>query len=192
MSRIATLTITAMAVVTLTTAAQTANTQNPPPPAQSANTGEQKGYMASGRDADFVKEVAQASQVEVEASKLAMTKAENAEVKAFAGKLVKEHTAASQELNGLVKSRHAEWKDDDALFTERKQKRESLQKLTGKEFDKEYLEDMISDHESTIVLFAKYSLNASDTALKSFADKTQPELREHLKLAKDLKAKLFK
>ena len=44
----------------------------------------------------------------------------------------------------------------------------------------------------TLVLFAKYSLNASDTELKSFADKTQPELREHLKLARDLKAKLFK
>lgn len=174
MSRIATLTITAMTVVTLTIGVHA-----------------QKGYMASGRDADFVKEVAQASQVEVDASKLAMTKAQNAEVKAFAEKLVKEHTAASQELNGLVKSRHAEWKDDDPLYTERKQKHESLQKLTGKDFDKEYLEDMISDHESTIVLFAKYSLNASDTELKAFADKMQPELREHLKLAKELRAKLF-
>ena len=175
MSRIATLMLTAIAVVMLTTGVQA-----------------QKGYLASGRDEDFVKEVAQATQVEVEASRLAMTKAQNAEVKAFAEKLIKEHTAASQELNGLVKSRHAEWKDDDTLFTERKQKHESLQKLSGKEFDKEYLEDMISDHESTLVLFAKYSLNASDTELKSFADKTQPELREHLKLAKDLKAKLFK
>jgi putative membrane protein len=78
------------------------------------------------------------------------------------------------------------------MFVEKKRKHESLQKLTGAAFDKEYLEDMISDHESTIALFAKYSLNASDTALKSFADNTQPALREHLKQARDLRAKIAK
>jgi len=148
--------------------------------------------MTSGRDEDFLKEVAQASQIEVESSKLAMTKAQNAEVKDFAEKLVEDHTAASAELEGLVKNRHAEWKDDDPMFKQMKQKHESLQRLTGAEFDKEYLEDMISDHESTIAKFARYSLNASDTTLKAFADKTQPTLREHLKMARDLRAKIGK
>jgi putative membrane protein len=218
MSRIATLTVTAAAVVMITAGTQASgpqsSTQSSPPPTQQSNpptqqtnppqtgtppagsqtakpTG-QSGYMTSGRDEDFIKEVAQASQIEIEASTLAMTKAQNAEVKAFAAKLVKEHTAASQELNTLVKSKRAEWKDDDPQLKEQKQKHESLQTLTGAEFDKEYLEDMISDHESTIARVAKYSLNANDTALKAFADKCQPELREHLKMARDLKAKLFK
>jgi putative membrane protein len=198
MSRIATLTVATAAVVMLTTGAQASgpqsSTQTTPPAAQQTTPPTQQtgGYMTSGRDEDFLKEVAQASQVEIESSKLAMTKAQNAEVKAFAEKLVKEHTAASAELQGLVKSRGAEWKDDDPKFMEKKQKHESLQKLSGAEFDKEYLEDMISDHESTIALFAKYSLNASDTALKSFADNTQPALREHLKMARDLRARVIK
>lgn len=198
MFRMATLTLTAAAVVMLTagtqasapqSATQTTSrpTQQTTPPTQPTG-----GYLTSGRDEDFLKEVAQASQIEVESSKLAMTKAQNAEVKAFAEKLVTDHTAAGEELQGLVKSRGAQWKDEDPMFKEKKQKHESLQKLTGAEFDKEYLEDMISDHESTIALFAKYSLNASDTVLKSFADKTQPTLREHLKMARDLRAKVIK
>ena len=195
MSPIATLTVAIAAVLMFTAGPQASGSQattTPPAGSQAAKPAGQGDYMTSGRDEDFLREVAQASQIEVESSKLAMTKAQNAEVKAFAEKLVKEHTAASEELNTLVKSRHAEWKDDDPKFREKKQKHESLQKLTGAEFDKEYLEDMISDHESTIALFARYSLNASDTALKSFADKTQPTLREHLKMARDLRAKIGK
>ena len=193
MSRIVTFTITTAVVLMLTGGTQASQaTTTLPAGSQTAKPSSQSDYMTSGRDEDFLKEVAQASQIEVESSKLAMTKAQNAEVKAFAEKLVKEHTAASEELNTLVKSRHAEWKDDDPKFVEKKRKHESLQKLTGADFDKEYLEDMISDHESTIALFARYSLNASDTALKSFADKTQPTLREHLKMARDLKARVSK
>ena len=198
MSRIATLTLTTAAVVMLTAGTQASGPQSgaqgtPPPTQQAAQPTQQTaGYMTSGRDEDFLKEVAQASQIEIESSKLAMTKAQNAEVKAFAEKLVKDHAAASEELKGLVKSRSAEWKDDDPMFKQKKQKHESLQRLTGADFDKEYLEDMISDHESTIAMFAKYSLNASDTVLKSFADKTQPVLREHLKMARDLRARVIK
>jgi len=215
MFRIATLTVTTAAVVMLTAGPQASGSQpstqtappptqqttpptqqdpprTPPPAGSQTTTPGQGGYMTSGRDEDFLKEVAQASQIEVESSRLAMTKAQNPEVKAFAEKLVKEHTAASEELQGLVTRRGAAWKDDDPMFKARKQKHESLQKRTGAEFDKEYLEDMISDHESTIALFAKYALNASDTELKSFADKTQPSLREHLKMARDLKAKVIK
>jgi putative membrane protein len=69
-----------------------------------------------------------------------VTKAQNAEVKAFAAKLVSDHAATSEELKKLVKSRNAEWKDDDPKFREKKQKHESLQELTGAAFDKEYLE----------------------------------------------------
>lgn len=210
MSRIATLTVTTAAVVMLTAGTQASSPQssaqttppptqqtNPPttpPPAgtQTARPAGQSDYLTSGREEDFIKEVAQASHIEVESSKLAVTKAQNAEVKALAEKLVSDHTAASEELKKLVMSRNAAWKDDDPKFKEKKQKHESLQNLTGAAFDKEYLEDMISDHESTLPLFAKYSLNANDTELKSFADKTQPMLREHLKMARDLRAKLFK
>ena len=144
----------------------------------------------AGRDEDFIKDVAQASQIEVESSKLAITKASNPEVKAFAEKLVKEHTEASAELMALVHSKNAMWPADDPGMKAKKQKHESLQKLTGAEFDKEYLEDMINDHEAAMVLFGKQSQMGKDAAIKAFADKTLPALRDHLKMARDLRAKI--
>ena len=184
MIRIATLATTTAAVLMLTAGPQAYAPQSSP---QTASP-----QQMADREEDFLKDVAQASQIEVEVSTLAATKAQNAEVKAFADKLVKDHTAACEELDDLVKSKHAEWTPDDPKYKEKKQKHESLQTLSGAAFDKEYLEDMINDHEAALALFAKYSLNAKDPDIKSFADKTQPALREHLKMARDLKAKLFK
>ena len=211
MSRIATLTITTAAVMVLAGGALAAgpqsSTQTTPPPAQQTTpppaqqtpppqsarpTGQSDMTQWSGRDEDFLKDVAQGAQVEIESSKLAMTKAQNAEVKALAEKLVNDHNKAADELKTLVSSKHAEWTQEDAKFKEKKQKHESLQTLSGAEFDKEYLEDMISDHESTIAMFARYILNAKDASIKSFAQKMEPELRNHLKMARDLRAKLFK
>ena len=146
----------------------------------------------AGRDEDFIKDVAQASQVEIESSKLAVAKASNPEVKAFAEKLVKEHTEASAELMALVHSKNAMWSADDPGMKAKKQKHESLQRLTGAEFDKEYLEDMINDHEAAMALFGKQSAMGKDAAIKAFADKTLPALRDHLKMARDLRAKIAK
>jgi putative membrane protein len=184
------------AIVVMISGANAAAWQSSQPPTQTpqavpAQKAPDQADM-SGRDEDFVKDVAQASQVEIESSKLAITKASNPEVKAFAERLVKEHEAASAELMALVHSKKAMWSADDPHMKAKKQKHESLQTLTGAEFDKEYLEDMISDHESAMVLFGKQSQSGKDAAIKAFADKTLPALRDHLKMARDLRAKITK
>jgi putative membrane protein len=148
--------------------------------------------IAGERDEDFVKEVAQASEVEIAASKLAVTKASNAEVKAFAQKLIDDHTATGKALATLVKGKNASWPPDDPGMKVKKQKHESLQTLTGAEFDKEYLEDMISDHESTLARVGRQVNGGKDADIKAFATTMQPTLVEHLKMARDLKARLFK
>ena len=144
------------------------------------------------RDEDFLKDIAQAGQIEIESSQLAATKASNAEVKAYAERIVKEHTDASKELMNLVHAKNAMWTADDPLMKEKKEKHKSLQEKSGAEFDKEYLEDMISDHESVLVKVAKEREFGKDAEIKAFANKAEPSLREHLKLARDLRAKLFK
>jgi putative membrane protein len=176
--RIATLAATAMAVTVMAFGAQT--------------TGRAAGQsQMADRDKNFVKDVAQASQIEIETSKLAMTKATNPDVKAFATQLVNEHTAASEELTSVVKANSVMWSPDDPAF---KAKRHESLKTTaaGAAFDKEYLEDMISDHEKALALFGEETQNGKDAAIKAFADKTLPALQEHLKAARALHQKLFK
>jgi putative membrane protein len=53
---------------------------------------------------DFVTLAAQSDMLEIEASKLALSKADSAKTKQFAEKMIKDHTATSTELKALVTS----------------------------------------------------------------------------------------
>jgi putative membrane protein len=57
-------------------------------------------------------------------------------------------------------------------------------------FDRGYAEHLVTEHEKTIALFETESTSGSDAELKAFATKTLPTLKEHLKAAQDIKAKL--
>jgi putative membrane protein len=190
MSRIVTIAVTAGAVVLLITGAQAAASSQTQGDTTMKKTVDKS--LAADRDEDFLKHAGQAAKVEIAASQLATTKAANAEVKAFAERLVTEHTAANGELMTFVVAKNVSLKDDDPDFKIKTAKHESLQKLSGAAFDKEYLEDMISDHEDAITLFSNEAVKSKDEAMKSWAYKTLPTLKEHLRIAQELKAKLFK
>src|SRR4030095_15800369 len=53
---------------------------------------------------DFVTLAAQSDMLEIESSKLALAKSDNAKTKQFADKMIKDHTATSNELKALVSS----------------------------------------------------------------------------------------
>jgi putative membrane protein len=55
-----------------------------------------------------------------------------------------------------------------------------LNDKTGADFDKAYMEMMVSDHKKDISLFEKESKNGKDSDLRSFATRTLPTLRMHL------------
>ena len=58
-------------------------------------------------------------------------------------------------------------------------------KLKGAEFDKEYAEMMVNDHEDDIKLFEKEAEKGNDGELKAWAASKLPILQHHLQMAKD-------
>ncbi len=52
------------------------------------------------------------------------------------------------------------------------------------QFDKNYIDMMVSDHNDDIDLFEKAVKNSKDSAFKNFAAKTLPTLYKHLGAAK--------
>ena len=68
--------------------------------------------------------------------------------------------------------------------------RDKLSKLSGSEFDKAYMREMVSDHEKDVAAFKKESTSAKDADLKNWAAKTLPTLEDHLKQAKSTAAKV--
>jgi len=65
-------------------------------------TGVNSSLGIAPKTQDFVTEAAQSDMLEIESSKLAVTKTDSAKTKAFAERMVKDHTETSTELKGLV------------------------------------------------------------------------------------------
>jgi putative membrane protein len=141
---------------------------------------------ASARsDADFMKQAAQNGAAEIEASKLALQKAQRSEVKAFAEKMVADHTKTSDELKQLAASKKVSLPDGPSM----KQKAELKMISAGDDakFDERYAKTFgVKAHEDTIKLFEEAAKGATDADVKAFAQKTLPALNHHLDMARSL------
>lgn len=121
---------------------------------------------------------------EVDLSNLAVRFAQSAAVREFAEKMVADHTQANRELTALA---NREGIKLPATKDEKHQKIwKKLSKMNGADFDTTYMEGMVKDHEEAVKLFEKQSKDGQDEALKTWAGKKLPKLKEHLKLARKI------
>lgn len=134
---------------------------------------------------EFVMTALRDGMLEVEAGKLAQTKATDASVQKFAGMMVDQHGKANQELTTLARGHNLEVPStlsDDGV--------DELQKLRekhGEDFDEAYIDMMIDAHQDAVDLFEKQSKRDEDPELQKWASKTVPTLRTHLEEAKTAK-----
>jgi putative membrane protein len=56
----------------------------------------------------------------------------------------------------------------------------------GSSFDRSYISSMVKDHQDDIKAFQKEADNGTDPAVKAFAAKELPTLRDHLRQAQDI------
>ena len=128
-------------------------------------------------DSTFAVKAALGGRMEVEAGNLAQQNATNARVKAFAAMMVNDHTKANSELMSLASSRGVTL--PTSLPADKQKHMDAMKKMTGKAFDKHYMDMMVNDHKKTITDFEKESNSGTDTDLKGWATKTLPTLQMH-------------
>jgi len=134
---------------------------------------------------DFVTEAAQSDLLEIASSKLALTKSDSDKTKQFADRMIKDHTATSDELKSLVTGK-ATVKLPAMMDKAHQDKLDKLSKLGGKDFTKSYNDMQISAHKEAVSLFERYGKGGDNPELKAFAAKTLPHLQQHLQMAQDL------
>ena len=135
----------------------------------------------SSADSDFIKEAAQGGMMEVELGKTAQDKASNEKVKEFGKRMEQDHSKANDELKKIASDKGVQLSSD--LDKKHKSKIDKLTKLSGAEFDRQYMRDMVSDHKDDIKKFQNEADKGKDADLKKFASQTLPTLKEHLQLA---------
>ena len=97
-------------------------------------------------------------------------------------RLVNDHSKANAELTKLASAKGVT--PPAAVDSGHKRKMERMAKKSGKDFDREYMDDMVDDHQKDVREFRSMSKSAKDADLKAFAASTLPTLEQHLQMAK--------
>ncbi|MBC5775579.1 DUF4142 domain-containing protein [Pontibacter sp. KCTC 32443] len=147
-------------------------------------TGGAATTMTNMDDATFLSTAASSNMMELQASKAALQKAKDPKVKEFAQMMIDHHTKASQDLKttasqmgltitGVVMPMHQKMIDE-------------LTNYTGTGYDEKYMDLMETAHKNDIAMFEAKSQNATNQAVKDFANRMTPTLRSHYEMATNI------
>ena len=145
------------------------------------------GANAASDDA-FVKKAIQGGLAEVKLGELAQQRAQSPEVKEFAQHLVSEHQQANTELQQLAQTKGM--KVDTEVSGKHKQAMSRLEKVSGQEFDKKFMDTVVKEHKDDIKDFKKQAEKGKDAEIKEWAQKTLPALEKHLEMAQQVQQKV--
>jgi putative membrane protein len=138
--------------------------------------------------------VVTANQVDIDAGKLAASKSSNPEVKKFGQQMVTDHTGVNKQAKELVTKLKVTPEDNPTAQSLKKGGEENLahlKTLSGKAFDKAYIDHEVEYHQQVLDALDKTLIpSAQNAELKSLLVKVRPAFEAHLEHAKHLQASL--
>jgi putative membrane protein len=140
---------------------------------------------AANLDRDFVEDMIEDGMAEITLGQLAQQRASNPQVREFGDMMVRDHQKTGDELK-QISSRH-NLQLDTTLDDDHNDLRERLSKLSGAEFDREYINAMVEEHQEAVDDVREKAENADNVELKQWAAQTLPTLQSHLEQARQLK-----
>jgi len=167
----------------------TSTSMNTSPTTDTSNKMSTGGTMSVDQPtSEFMTKVSDVGMTEVKLGQMAQDKATSQRVKDFGAMMVKDHTAAGDELKNMARQKNVTL--PETMSNDHQKKTDDLNKKTGKDFDKAYIKAMVDGHQSAVSDFEKASKNTKDADVKAWVDKTLPTLRMHLDSAKAIQKSL--
>ncbi len=139
-------------------------------------------------DRHFLNKAGRDNLEEQELGRIVLEKTKNSDVRDYAQMLVDDHTKALKDLvvlmkdkgmaqpKGLPKAEHEAWN--------------KLKGMTGAEFDREFVNMMVRDHQDAAKEFQHESNMAQDYDVKIYANHVLPVLQKHLQKAQEVQEKI--
>jgi putative membrane protein len=147
---------------------------------------------AAPNDAQIAGIVVAANTVDINAGKQAKSKSKNKEVKAFAQRMVTDHTGVNKQASDLVKKLNVTPEESDTSKSLAQGGADTLAKfknLKGRDFDKAYIDNEVTYHQTVIDALNKTLIpNAKNEELKALLVKVRPAFVAHLEHAKHMQA----
>ena len=135
-----------------------------------------------------------ADNVDIDAGKLAASKATNPQVKDFANLMIRDHTSVNEQATALAKKLNVT-PEPSAASKGLKQNGDKmmtkLKGMTGAAFDKAYVDNEVTYHEQVLDTIDKTLIpNTKNAELKSLLESVRPVIASHLDHAKRLQSSL--
>jgi putative membrane protein len=134
----------------------------------------------------FIRDAAMGDMYEIDAAKMALTRAKNPDVKKFAQMMVDDHTKSSNELKMLVSSGQVQGALPTALDERRMGMLDNLRGAPDADFDARYIGQQRMAHHEMLLLMNGYKTAGSNDARKAFADKDAAVVQMHTDMAAKL------
>ncbi len=149
---------------------------------------------ADFNDAEIAGIVVAANEVDIAAGRIAQDKSQNEEVKAYAHRMIGEHTDVNESAKKLVTKLGVKPETttvSTGLRTEGTTNTAKFKLLSGAAFDRSYIDEEIELHEKVIdVVDKKLIPSAKNEELKALLVKVRPSLVSHLEHARKIQAML--
>ncbi|MEH2163175.1 MAG: DUF4142 domain-containing protein [Nostoc sp.] len=150
-------------------------TESPSPTASPTTSGQN---TLSSSDRQFVTEAAQGGLAEVQLGRLASQRGTSKAVKQYGQQMVKDHTQVNNQLKQLAVQKGVTL--PTTIGSKNQQVKQRLSQLSGSKFDRQYLNQMLQDHQKDVAAFQKEAEQGQDTDVKAFAAQALPTLQQHL------------
>ena len=147
-------------------------------------------------DAQIAKIAVTANTIDIRGGQLAQSVTKDKGIQSFAKDMVKDHSANNDENKQLAKKLNMKPQDSEqskALQKEGDAMLVDLKKLTGKSFEKAYVDNEVAFHQKVLDSIDQDLIpNAQNPELKAQLEKTRPVVAEHLGHAKMLQSSMTK
>lgn len=155
---------------------------------QNGDNAEKSTVLVNQSDVDgdakiFLKAASKGGILEVELAKLAQKQAASPAVKEYADMMITDHTRIYNDLKKLATDKHILLPID--LEQKEQEELKNLQKLSGAEFDENYMRLMVTNHEKAVSEFESGARNR-DRDVNKFASERIEALKKHLNSARSL------
>jgi putative membrane protein len=144
-----------------------------------------KGKSADiSKDRKFVRDIDADHNLEIRLGELAEKRARDESVKQFGRRMVRDHTGLKERWTAMISNSGMKFKS--GMGPRHKSKLDRLEKLSGREFDREYMTLVAQNHQDYLNYFRKEGRAAKSAPVRDLVNRDIPMLEQHIQQAKQI------
>jgi putative membrane protein len=153
--------------------------------ATAASSGQAGVGQVSKQDQEIMRDIAQANLAEIQTAQIALERAQDAQIRQYAQRMIEDHSRLQERLADLARVKDVQLPNQPER--EHRDMAERLSKMEGPQFDRAYRRQVGEQaHQNTHQMLRQSVTRADDPQLMAFITQALPLVEQHLNLAQDM------